>query len=742
MKLIKNISIRSKLITIILTVTLLSLAIGLIITGYLDFLELKEELKHSTILNAQMTGDYCASALVFEEQQGAKQILSKLNNIPEIKFGRLYDNRGKIFADFGKLENEALLKDIQEIEAKTEFSESYLHVIQPVHYDEKKYGTIYLLASTELLDKRVREHFFITFIVLIATIFIASFLAVRMQRFISQPILTLADLTEGISRDADFSVRIEKKGSDEIGTLYDSFNNMLEQIQIREKELLKKDFIIRSASTIIATANLDGMMTYVNPVFLETWGFDNTDEIIGRTFPEFWMVSDRMDEIMTALMGEEKKWSGEIHAKKKDGSLFDVLVSAATVLDDIGNPIALMSTSIDITERKHAETEKTRLEEQYHQAQKVESIGRLAGGVAHDLNNLLSPIIGYGEVLLDDFDSQDRRRESVDEILRAGIRARDLVRQLLAFSRKQNLEYKPVNLNQALSNFVTLLRRTIREDIEIEIIPSRDKGIIMADIGQIEQVIMNLAVNAQDAMPDGGKLTIETEPVILDEEYAAIHQEAKPGSYLMLAVSDTGVGIDEEILEQVFEPFFSTKGEQGTGLGLATVYGIVKQHDGSIWVYSELGKGTTFKIYLPVSKDKVVDKIHGKKTITDLEGTEAILLVEDNEQVRNLAHTILKRKGYNVLVAENGPEALDILESNDEHVHLLLTDVIMPEMNGKELFDKISEKYTDLKVLYMSGYTDNVIAHHGVLEDGINFIQKPFSVQALASKVREALEKE
>jgi PAS domain S-box-containing protein len=394
-----------------------------------------------------------------------------------------------------------------------------------------------------------------------------------------------------------------------------------------------------------------------------------------------------------------------------------------------------------ITERKRAGEEKRKLEEQYHRAQKVESIGRLAGGVAHDLNNLLSPILGYGEMLLDDLGPEDERRESVDEILRAGFRARDLVRQLLAFSRKQTLEYRPVDMGEAVRRFERLLRRAIREDIEIRIIPSPSIPTVMADIGQMEQVIMNLAVNAGAAMPEGGVLTIETAPVRLDDDYADAHQDVQPGTYVMLAVSDTGRGMDEETREHAFEPFFSTKGEQGTGLGLATVHGIVKQHGGNIWLHSEAGKGTTFKIYLPVSGQTPAEGgPPGRRAAVGPEGNETVLLAEDEEQVRHLARAILKQQGYTVLVAESGSDALAILDQHDGPVHLLLTDVIMPGLNGKELFLQATDRLPDLKVLYMSGYTGNVLAHHGMQDEDPPFIQKPFAVRALTAKVREVLD--
>lgn len=385
-------------------------------------------------------------------------------------------------------------------------------------------------------------------------------------------------------------------------------------------------------------------------------------------------------------------------------------------------------------------TDELAMEAQLIQAQKMEAVGRLAGGVAHDLNNLLSPILGYSEMLLDDFSPNDSRHEFMDEIMHAGLRARDLVRQLLAFSRKQDLAFQPVNINKTISDFEKLLRRTIPEDIAIKVVPAADLRIVMADVGQMEQVIMNLAVNAADAMSNGGRLTIATSLMNIDATQGIPHPDVKPGAYVMLTVADTGCGMAEETREHIFEPFFSTKGERGTGLGLSTVYGIVKQHGGQIWVQSEPGRGTTFKICLPVADKAEVEEKKIKKTASDLHGTETILIVEDNDQVRHMAQAILERQGYTVVTAKDGDQALSILTSIESPVHLLLTDVVMPVMNGRDLYTRAAEIRPDLKVLYMSGYTGDVIAHRGVLEQGIHFIRKPFSVFSLGSKVREALE--
>lgn len=396
----------------------------------------------------------------------------------------------------------------------------------------------------------------------------------------------------------------------------------------------------------------------------------------------------------------------------------------------------------DISDQLKTEAEKEKLEEQYRQAQKMESIGRLAGGVAHDLNNLLTPVLGYGEMLLKSFDAHDRRKKSAAQIIRAAIRARDLISQLLAFSRKQTLEFKPIDMNILVHDFKHLLRRTIREDISINLYTAPNLPAIHGDIVQLEQIIMNLAVNAQDAMPEGGTLTIETNFVELDEAYAARHKGVTPGNYVLLAISDNGQGMDEATQQRLFEPFFTTKEKgKGTGLGLATVYGIVKQHSGNIWVYSEKGRGTTFKIYLPVAGEGPDSASPPTpKPVDERESTESILLVEDNEMVRKLASEILQQQGYQVLVARNGPEALELIEGHPEALHLLLTDVIMPEMNGRQLYARVSEKYPRIKVLYMSGYTENVIAHCGVLDENVHFIAKPFTVDGLIAKIRQLLE--
>jgi PAS domain S-box-containing protein len=483
----------------------------------------------------------------------------------------------------------------------------------------------------------------------------------------------------------------------------------------------------------------DGMYIDINRGFTDLTGYTYED-VIGKTSLEIniWKDPDDRKRLIDGLMKTGFVRNLEAQFVRKNGEVGVGLMSARTLKIEDENVI--LSVTRDITERIQIEEATKKLEKQLIQAQKLEAIGRLAGGIAHDLNNLLSPILGYSELLLYDSGPNDPRKETLEQIIKACKGARDLVRQLLAFSRRQTLEYKSMDVNETLAGFEKLLRRMIREDIEIDIVRSTRVRAIMADIGQIEQVIMNLAVNAADAMPAGGKLTIETSQMELDEDYARARSGVKPGEYVMLAVSDTGCGMDEETRLQIFEPFFTTKGDQGTGLGLATVYGIVKQHGGNIWVYSEPEKGTTFKVYLPVSEDEPHEDKVIRKFSKDLMGSETILLVEDSEQVRNIVCSILERHGYRVLKAANGTEALDLAALAGASVDLLLTDVVMPDMNGKELYTQLVPNFPSLKVVYMSGYTDNVIVHHGVLEKNVQFIQKPFSTHSLISKVREVID--
>ncbi|HWN08425.1 MAG TPA: ATP-binding protein [Pyrinomonadaceae bacterium] len=425
--------------------------------------------------------------------------------------------------------------------------------------------------------------------------------------------------------------------------------------------------------------------------------------------------------------------------RKKDGTLIDVEITAYPLI--FAGRSAELVLANDITERKQAEEALRRSESQLRQALKMEAVGKLAGGVAHDFNNLLTAITGQSEMCLRRLPPEDPIYGRIDEIKKAGDRAAVLTRQLLAFSRKQILQPEVIDLNHVVFEVSKMLQRLIGEDVDLLMGLGPNLGRVKADPNQLEQVLMNLTVNARDAMPKGGKLTIETSNVQLSEAFAGRHLSVPPGDYVMLAVSDTGCGMDAATQARIFEPFFTTKEVgKGTGLGLATVYGIVKQSGGSLWVYSEVDQGTTFKIYLPcvegpVEKVKVVAK-HGELA----PGVETVLLVEDEAVVRDMAMEILVECGYSVLEAKDGAEALQLARQHAGEIHLMLTDVVMPRMSGRELAEQLALFRPEVKVLYMSGYTDDAIVHHGVLDEGTAFIGKPFTMEALAKKVRETLD--
>ena len=415
----------------------------------------------------------------------------------------------------------------------------------------------------------------------------------------------------------------------------------------------------------------------------------------------------------------------------KDGSERLIDDRAAPIRDEKGNIVGVVLVLRDISNFK-------RLEKQFLQAQKMEAVGRLAGGVAHDFNNLLTIISGYSEILMQrDFPN----KEMLKEIQKAGERAASLTRQLLAFSRQQVLAPEVLSLNTVVGSTEKMLRRLIGEDVRLDTVLDPSLGRVQADPGQMEQVIMNLAVNARDAMPQGGRLTIKTRNADLDEKYAQAHPEILPGRYVMLVVSDTGCGMDKATLAQIFEPFFTTKKPgQGTGLGLATVYGIIKQSGGYIYVDSEPGRGSTFRIFLPQVEATVPRRKSQLGISSSPGGNETLLLVEDETAVRSLIRTNLEMKGYKVLEAAEGEEALRLAQQHSGPIHLLITDVVMPLMSGRELAERLGPLRSQMKVLYLSGYTDDTVVRHGLLQGEVEFLQKPFTPGVLTRKVREVLD--
>jgi len=476
----------------------------------------------------------------------------------------------------------------------------------------------------------------------------------------------------------------------------------------------------------------DARWVDVNESLLRLFGM-NRAETVGRSGYELGIW--RRDELRVQMLAQLRAGGVfrdvEVEWLTRSAEVRSGLLSAE-VIAFAGEPHFLLHFQ-DITERKQ-------LEVQLRQAQKMEAIGRLAGGVAHDFNNVLTAIFGYVDILREELPADSTAQRDLAEVRKASERAASLTKQLLAFSRQQVLEPMVLEPTALIEDFEKMLHRLIGEDVELRLSLARDTGNVLADPGQLQQVLMNLAVNARDAMPTGGKLILETANAELSEQYAELHQPVVPGRYVMLAVSDTGTGMTPETRARIFEPFFTTKEKgKGTGLGLSTVYGIVKQSGGYVWVYSELGRGTTFKIYLP-RVDAAPDTLLPAREPVTVAGTETILLAEDDAVLRPLAKGLLEKLGYTVLDAADAVEALEAARQYTEVIHLLLTDVVMPGASGRELARRLESHRPDVKVLYVSGYTDDAIVHHGMLEPGLNFLQKPFTPAALARKVREVLD--
>ncbi|NVN92000.1 MAG: response regulator [Desulfuromonadales bacterium] len=528
------------------------------------------------------------------------------------------------------------------------------------------------------------------------------------------------------------------------------------QLEIRERR--KAELTVREANerfrTILRAAtgysiigtDTDGIIKVFNEGAELMLGY-RAEEVIDKATPE--MIHDPVEvaaraaemrinpgfEVFVSAARQGETETREWTYIRKDGSRLTVSLTVTAMRSEMGMLTGFIGIARDITVEK-------KLEQQLIQSQKMESVGLLAGGVAHDFNNLLTPIFGYTELLMAGFSEEDPRHKRLQQVKQAAERAKDLTRRLLAFSRKQIIELKTVDLGDIIRQFENMLSRTLRENIRIDVAISPSLSKVRADVGQIELVLLNLSINAQDAMPEGGGLKIEIMDMDLDESYTAIHPEIVPGPYVMLAVSDTGTGMDEKTMEQIFDPFFTTKElGKGTGLGLSTAYGIVRQHGGSICVYSEKNRGSVFKVFLP----RVIEDTTSSTPPPSLQdvvahGIETVLVTEDNEMVRELACEMLETLGYQVLVAENPDRCVDLVRAYQGRIDLLLTDVVMPGMNGRELYELLSRIRPDLKVLFMSGYTSNVIGHHGVLDEGVAFIQKPFTMYLLSEKMRQVLD--
>ena len=520
------------------------------------------------------------------------------------------------------------------------------------------------------------------------------------------------------------------------GVMFD-ISELLRTNETLQKHEAKFRTIFEEIAVGIALINMEGRLMESNQALQKMLGYRG-EELYNRLFNELIHSDDvtkDMDLYQKLLAGKQDHYQVEKRYIRKEGGILWGRLNVSLVQGFEGELQCTIHMVEDITQWKQLET-------QFLQTQKMETVGRLAGGIAHDLNNLFTILSGYSQLTLLELKENDPLRENIQEIKKTTDRAAALTSRLLAISRRQVLDMKVLNLNQLVRGLEKVLGRIIGEDIELINHLAEDLEKVKTDPNQIEQVILNLVVNARDAMPNGGKLIIETHNVELDESYAQSHFSVIPGRYVLLSVTDTGCGMSSEVKERIFDPFFTTKGiGKGTGLGLSTVYGIVKQSGGNIWVYSELNQGTTFKIYLPRVEEKTDYVSQQEETVNFPRGDETILLVEDEESLRSLAARVLRDQGYTVLEAANGDRGMELAREHiHKKIHLLLTDLVMPQMGGKELVEQFNTIHPNTRVLFISGYTDGVIIHQASLKPGIPFLQKPFSPMDLARKVREVLD--
>jgi PAS domain S-box-containing protein len=755
---VRNYSIRQKLTWMNMLVSGIALLLACAAFVVYELADFRATMVQSLSIQAQIAGANSASALLFNDPDSARGTLSALTAAPNILSAGIYTPSGEPFAIWSRGPEDKM--STPAIPAgQTEFSRftpSELILMRAIEFQGKRIGTVEIHSDLGEVRDRLVRYARIVGVVLAMSLLAAFLLSSIFQKATARPIVQLAETARIVSRDKQYSVRAPAPaGKDEISVLTGAFNEMLGQIQERDTALQAAIEALRQSEEryrLVSEISSD----YVYSLRVDSggtltceWITDRFAQITGYTSEESnlrgWRSLYHSGDMPVAEQHYETLLSGQPDSMDARIVTKGQRVRWIRIYDrPMGGPghvERIYGAAQDITVQKQ-------LEEQLLQTGKMEAIGQLAGGVAHDFNNLLTVIRGYGDLLRKQPGLHEASLEQIDEILEAARRASELTRQLLAFGRGQVLQLRNVSVNRVLDGMESLLRRLIGEDLELIVVRGSDLGLVKADPGQLEQVVMNLAVNARDAMPAGGRLTIETANATLSEDEAGQHGIVAAGPYVMLSVSDTGAGMDAETLARAFEPFFTTKeAGKGTGLGLAMVYGIVKQSGGDIHVLTEPGRGTTFNIYLPRLESGVEAVVESPpfSLRPSGQGSETILVLEDETSLRSLIRQVLVRRGYTVLDTGDPDEAIRICQQRGITIHLLITDVIMPKMSGPQVVEHVIKLCPEMRILYVSGYTAKALAQlesgpTSPGQPGISFFPKPFTPEALADKVREMLD--
>jgi len=680
------------------------------------------------------------ASVAFRLPEDANTLMSSLSARPSVVYAVITDPGGGIFASYGKPPSDMTVPG-----AAGQPVDGCMMVSEDIHLGASVIGKLVLYDNMQSIRRMKMFASFAALIAVSLAMITAFVLANPMQKLISGPVTALARATESITRENDFSLRAEKQGSDEIGQLVDAFNAMIIQISERNEELTESEnrfhILVDHAVDAFYLFDTEGIIIDVNRKACNELGYSREELLSGMTMRDI-DASYETEKTGPLPWHDNLPLAGktmESRHLRKDGTELPVEMRMGII--EIKGYRFVMGLARDISERLESASEKQKLEAQLLQAQKMEAIGHLAGGIAHDFNNMLQAITGYAGLLDMRIAENSPLKQYVAEIISSAEKSADLTKQLLAFSRKQVISPKKVDLNQLIKGTEKLICRLIGEDVDFRTYLSARELPVVVDTGQIGQVLMNLCTNARDAMPQGGLLSISTDTVELSDEYIAANIIDRPGMYALMAVADTGEGMDEETRQRIFDPFFTTKElGKGTGLGLSIAYGIIKQHNGHINVYSEPGKGTTFRIYLPLTdtgkeQGEVVHVSEPKG------GKETILVAEDSEEVRGLTVNVLEGFGYTVITAVDGEDALGKFRENADSIRLVILDVIMPKKNGKEVYDEIKKTSPAMKVLFSSGYTADVISTKGILEEKMDFISKPVTPHSLLNKIREILDR-
>jgi PAS domain S-box-containing protein len=731
--------IRIKLTIIIV----LAIAFAILVAGAAVLVYESRTFKPRSLEKLAGQGEILAEVLVpsllFQDSVAASEYLGTLRHWKEIRGAAVYDQQGRLFAAYAV--KGAKRNRIPQVAPNPGAEFSALELGYCLIISKEGDGAIgYLWLDQELLPlyARLPQYGIMFAVVTLSLAAVAVMLGLALKRSVTLPITSLSGTARSVIEKQDYSLRAVSRGRDEIGDLTEAFNGMLEGIELRDQSLRNSEerfskAFLASPIPIAIVRNPERTFLDINGSNLALLGCRRED-VIGRSALELGFVTpSENDRIMKAMEAQGSLRNLEVKIRTKSGAERIILLSMESI--HVNGENCFLATSDDISERLQTE-------EKLRQSQKMEAIGLLAGGVAHDFNNLLTAIIGYSSMALEGLPPSHRLHRPLNQVLKAGKRAEELTRQLLAYSRKQVLEFKLWDLNAIIVDVEGMLKRLISEDIELSSVPAGAPCLALVDRGQVEQVILNLAVNARDAMPQGGKLILQTSIERLERSYDS-QLEVKPGNYVVLSVSDTGEGIAPEVQARLFEPFFTTKEVgKGTGLGLSVVDGIVKQSGGTIAVFSEPGFGTTFRIYFPEagSASGIPGTLAAEEGEEDWRGEETILLVEDEAMVREFSRLVLEKRGYKVLEAANGVEALRWFQDPEVRIHMVVTDVVMPDMGGQALVSRLSEKVPGLPVLFVSGYSDQGFRQKGGLEPGDRFLQKPFTSGKLARMVRETLQ--